>query len=165
MSTVPILTSALSYSSFKKSGKSGMRPRRLLTRQTVLLSGVLLTAASCSFLYDLDQVQCEIPDDCAGFKDNIANTDVACIQGVCTYVSRNTTSSGGSTGNPTSTSTTGTAGAGGLPGCQTNDECIEENYDNPAICRDGECIPLNTDTCPIVLGAGSNNENVRSPKE
>src|SRR6187399_1833219 len=165
MSTVPILTSALSYSSFKKSGKSGMRPRRLLTRQTVLLSGVLLTAASCSFLYDLDQVQCEIIDDCAGFQGD-SKQDVACIQGVCTYVSLTTgTSSGGSTGNPTNTSTTGTAGAAGAPGCQTNDECIEENLDNPAICRDGECIPLNTDTCPIVLGAGSNNENVRSPKE
>src|SRR5688572_9901720 len=100
MKGVPILMSALSYSSFKKSGKSGMRPRRLLTRQAVLLSGVVLTAASCSVIFDLDQVQCEVHEDCAGFDED---DDVACIEGICTIPG---TGGVGNTSNTTSPSTT-----------------------------------------------------------
>jgi len=134
-----------------------MRPRRLMTRQTLLLTGMLLTAASCSFLYDLDQVQCEVRDDCTGYPDS---ADVACIEGTCTILNNNTTST---TTSPT-TSTTGAAGGGGAPGCQDNDECIEEKY-GPAICRDGECIALATDECPVVLGTGEDFKNLKSPKE
>lgn len=135
-----------------------MRTRRLITRQGVALSGVMLTAASCSFIYDFDEVQCEIPEDCAGFVDN-ATQDVHCIQGICQYEYLNPTTTG------PSTSTTGSAGAGGQPECTENDDCIEKNFGNPAICRDDKCIPLDTDQCPVVLGAGDNNENVKAPKQ
>lgn len=138
-----------------------MRSRRLLTRQAVLVSGMLLTAGACSFLYDLDTVQCQVPDDCAGYDQPNAEKEVACIEGTCTYVYLTTS---------TSTSTTGTAGGGGdggAPGCQTNDECIEEKF-GPAICRDGDCIALASDECPIVLGTANEDDefaNLRSPKQ
>lgn len=138
-----------------------MRRRRLLTKETVLFSGVLLTAASCSFLFDTDQVQCQVREDCAGFKPVEGVKTVECIENVCQYVNLTT-----STTNPnTSSSTTGSAGAGGQPECTENDECIEKNFSNPAICRNEKCIPLDTDQCPVVLGAGDGNENVKSPKE
>ncbi|HEY6724285.1 MAG TPA: hypothetical protein VI197_09640 [Polyangiaceae bacterium] len=135
-----------------------MRLRRLVTKEAVLLSGVLLTAASCSFIFDTDQIQCEIPDDCAGFIDD-ATKDVACVEGICEYVYLNPT-----TASP-NTSTTGSAGAGGQPECTENQDCFPTNFGNPAICRDEKCIPLDTDQCPVILGAGPGNENVKSPKE
>ena len=129
-----------------------MRSRRFV-KEAVLFSGVLLTVASCSFLYDLDQVQCEEALDCAGFE-NTAQQRVECIQNICTYVQLTT-----------GTSTTGSAGAGGQPECTENDECFQMNFGNPAICRDEKCIPLDNDACPVVLGAGDNNDNLKDPKE
>ncbi len=146
---------------------------------------LLLGAASCSLIYDLDQVQCELPEDCAGFVGETGVREVKCVEGVCAYEYVDTTSSGGtggtgggSGGNPTSTSsntggsgggstmstssTGGSAGAGGEPGCVENDQCME--LGNPAICRDGECIDLYSDDCPIVLGRGNNNDNLKSPR-
>lgn len=146
-----------------------MRRRRLLTRQAVALSGVLLTAASCSFLYDLDQVQCEVKEDCAGFVDNPGVREVSCLEGVCTFVDLGAGGTGNTTApNTTSpsttspTSTTGTAGSGGEPECTENDDCIAE-LGNPAICRNEECVDLFSDECPLVLGAGDNYEYLKSP--
>src|SRR5690606_13123552 len=153
-------------------GTPGMRRRRLLTRQAIALSGVLLTAASCSFLYDLDQVQCEIEEDCAGFKEVKGQTQVSCVEGVCAVIdlgaggTGNTTApstTSPSTTSPSTSSTTGTAGAGGAPECLKNDDCIAE-LGNPAICRDEECIDLYSEECPIVLGTGNGNEYLKSPK-
>src|SRR5690606_29227280 len=76
------------------------------------------------------------------------------------------TSSGGSdsggtdSGGSTSTSTNGTAGA---PGCSDNEECIEEKFGEPAICREGECVELLTSECPAVLGEGSGLANLKQP--
>lgn len=156
-----------------------MRLRRWLTPEMVLLSGVLLCAASCSVIFDTDQVQCEVREDCAGFKDITGVQTAKCVQGVCAYeyATTSTGGTGGTGGNPTSTtspgtsnnttsnnSTTGSAGAGGVPECVLNDDCIDE-LDNPSICRDGECIDLHSTECPVVLGAGTDNENLRSPRE
>jgi len=135
-----------------------MRSRRLLSRQAVLVSGMLLTAGACSFLYDLDKVQCQVPLDCAGFDAATAEKEVACVEGTCTYVYHNTSTTG----------TAGGGGEGGAPGCQTNDECIQEKF-GPAVCgKDGECIALTHDECPIVLGAATIDDefgNLRSPRE
>jgi hypothetical protein len=164
-----------------------MRPGRRLTREMVLFGAVLLGAASCSVLYDLDQVQCEIPDDCAGFVRESGVREVKCVEGVCAYEYLTTSSSGGAGGTgggsggsstnttspstsgsgggtPSSTSSTGgSAGGAGAPGCIENDECIDK-LGNPAICRDEACIDLYTDECPIVLGTGNNHANLKSPR-
>ncbi len=45
----------------------------------------------------------------------------------------------------------GDAGAGGGPECETNGDCIDSHLNEPYLCRDGACIPVTTDACPLVL--------------
>jgi hypothetical protein len=61
------------------------------------------------------------------------------------------TSGGGSGG--TGGSSGSDAGAGGAvpPECETNAQCIDDHVDQPYICRDGTCVALSNDNCPIVL--------------
>jgi hypothetical protein len=51
-----------------------------------------------------------------------------------------------------SVGTGGTAGTGGTPPeCTTNKQCIEANLDLPYICRNGKCVELITDDCPVIV--------------
>src|SRR5690606_10131001 len=59
---------------------------------------------------------------------------------------------------------TGGLGGSGEPECETNGECIDQNFGSPYICRDERCIPLTVPgECPVVLGAGQDLENLRKP--
>jgi hypothetical protein len=60
---------------------------------------------------------------------------------------------GGASGNGGTGGSGGSdAGAGGVPPeCETNAECIDEYVDQPYICREGTCVALSNDNCPIVL--------------
>lgn len=172
-----------------------MRKQRSLTDLGAVLL-VLGGAASCSFLYNLDQVQCEVISDCygAGFPSGTKCVDNICVApsigdgGTSSNTPTNTTgggttSTGGtgsggtsstdvggsnnggtsSTTNTSNNSTTGTAGAGGMPECSDNEDCIDQNKGNPAICRDSTCIPLADETvCPVVLGAGDDLEFLKN---
>lgn len=44
--------------------------------------------------------------------------------------------------------------ASGAGGCKSNAECVAENADEPAICRqrDHACVPLTTPKCPLAYG-------------
>jgi hypothetical protein len=64
----------------------------------------------------------------------------------------NTGGKGGSAGKGGNGGTGGgEGGTGAMPECSTNAECIEAHFDEPWICRDGSCVSLITDDCPIVL--------------
>jgi hypothetical protein len=54
------------------------------------------------------------------------------------------------------------AGDGGATNgqCTSHAQCVKDNYEQPHICRDGECISLYSKECPVVLQA----ENLSVPE-
>ncbi len=175
-----------------------MRRKRWLTDLGASALLFLGGAVSCSVLYDFDKVQCEVPEDCAGFDHG-----TRCEAGICVPPSALTTSSGGNggsggnsggsggsggnsggsggsggstggsnssggsgntaSGGTSNTTSNSSGGSAGAPGCSDNAECIDELNGNPAICRDGECIDLLNDECPLVVGAGDNLKYLKKP--
>jgi len=124
------------------------------TAQTLRLALPLLLGVvgltNCSLLYDLSVSQCQTTNDCrargAGFEGSV------CAASLCITDPDGTDQDSGAGGN---------AGGPGVE-CTTNGECIDANFGNPYVCRDGSCLALTTpDQCPIVLGAGQDNENLR----
>ncbi len=119
------------------------------------LLGVL--SASCSLLQDLDTAQCATTADCIARGARFEGT--VCEASLCV-----TPLSGGDGGTGGANSSGGEAGAGSKGECETNGECIDRNFGSPYICRDEKCVPLTIpEQCPIVLGAGQDNENLRKP--
>lgn len=131
----------------------------------VLLIAVLVVswgaASGCSVFYrgvELDQ--CESSQDCQLLGSEFQGT--VCEASLC--VTPSTSSSGGAP------STGGADAAGGMPGgsspvdeCSSNGECIDAHFGSPYLCREGSCLALTTpEECPIVIGAGQNNENLRA---
>lgn len=45
----------------------------------------------------------------------------------------------------------GEGGMGAVPECTTNAECIDAHVGEPWLCRDGTCLQLVTDDCPLLL--------------
>lgn len=110
-----------------------------------LLGGMAAFAGSvtgCSLLYELDADQCSVDADCRKFGAELP----LCQAGVCVAAPNG---SGGSSGAGGSTSTAE---------CTRNDECIDAHFGQPYVCREGACIDLTTDECPLVVGA----ENLRA---
>jgi hypothetical protein len=75
-------------------------------------------------------------------------------------------SSGGGSGG-TGGSSGSDAGAGGAvpPECETNAQCIDEHVDQPYICREGTCVALSNDNCPIVLPSETNLDLLRESEK
>ena len=61
----------------------------------------------------------------------------------------------------TTTTSTGGGGGGEAPtGCETNQECIDENAGLPSVCRAGDCIPILSEDCTQVINEeGISGEN------
>ncbi|MEO8182004.1 MAG: hypothetical protein ABI895_24485 [Deltaproteobacteria bacterium] len=124
--------------------------------------------AGCSLLYDLSTDQCAESTDCARFgagytcSANVcqAPTDVVGGAGTGGSAGSGGSQTGGSAGMDQAGSS-GSAGAGVTPGCSNNGQCIDENGDQPFVCRAGECIDLRTDACPFVIG--KENLRVKNP--
>lgn len=112
---------------------------------------------ACSLLYDLSPIQCESTPDCQSRGGEFAHS--TCKMGVCVSPepSSGGSSSGGSSGDD------GEGGEGGAPPeCTTNAECIQKAFESASLCRSGHCVRLTTGTdCPLVLGTGTNNENLK----
>lgn len=117
-----------------------VHPTTSLTRLTflVLLS---LFSGGCSFIYNLDADQCKVDSDCRALGGKFAK--LVCERGVCVQ--------------PDDPSPEPGDGGGG---CTSNAQCIAENLDRPFICRDGECIDITSDACPVVLQP----ENLKVPE-
>jgi hypothetical protein len=120
---------------------------------STLLRGLFVVAAmlggsACSFIYNLDADQCKADRDCKQLGSKFAN--FVCEQGVCVEPPDEP---------PPTDEGDGGVDAGPV-GCTSNAECIEENFDRPFICRNGECIDLYSDECPVVLQA----ENLKVPE-
>jgi len=108
-----------------------------------------LSLAGCSLLYDVSGVQCSQTSDCEAKGGPFVGT--VCQQALCV------------------TPDTGTGGTAGGPGdgdCTSHAECIDSGlFYGPAACIEGECIQLDTDKCPIVLGLGDEDyKNLRRPE-
>lgn len=111
--------------------------------------GSLLVAAlcGCSLLSDFSAVQCESTAECLAKGNAFAGTE--CVENACI-----TPSVGGD------------GGAGPVGECETNTECIEKNFNQPFLCREGECVSLKAgNDCPVVLGTGDGNAYLRSQPE
>lgn len=135
---------------------------RLLSKSRLLTfwSLCMVSAIGCSLLYDLDGAQCSETADCLARGAAFENTQ--CIDSIC--VSPTSTGgsdgSGGSSGSGANTS----GGASGAPGCTTHMECVEREFGSPYLCRNGSCQSLTlAGECPVVLGLGVDNENLRKP--
>jgi hypothetical protein len=114
---------------------------------------VCVATQGCSFLFDIDTDQCRIDGDC----QRIGLTQATCEAGICvTEAPSDTGGQGGVGGDEPSVG--GEAGAGGAdtaPECVDNAECIDSHFGQPYICREGKCIDLTTEECPLVVGTGN----------
>ncbi|MFZ5896498.1 MAG: hypothetical protein ACOY0T_35920 [Myxococcota bacterium] len=134
-----------------------------------------LAVGGCSFFYDLNTTQCEVDGDCAAFGPQFVNTQ--CINRVCVpkqgmggmtgsggmpnvtggvgggsseggAMSQGGTDVGGTAG------TAGMSGGGGMenpPECTTNGDCIDAHLEQPYLCREGKCLAVTNDDCPVLL--------------
>ncbi len=125
-----------------------MNRRAHLEKASRLLPFVALLLGACSLLStDLEATQCETTSDCRARGTAFAGT--TCQASLCV-------SSG--------MASDGAAGASSGSECEGNGECIDKNFGNPYICRQGECVSLTVPgECPIVLGAGENSTYLRKP--
>ncbi len=127
-------------------------------RLWLVLAG--LFGVGCSFLSDFSVDQCQTDADCeklgSAFEGTVCDANL-CVTPESGDGDGDGDGSGGSIG-----------GQGGAPltaECETNSDCIDDNFGSPFICRDGECIALTIPgECPIVLGAGQDSENLRKPE-
>lgn len=120
---------------------------------STLLRGLFVVAAvfgnsACSFIYNLDADQCKADGDCKRVLGSKFSKYV-CEQGVCVAPPDEPAPTDGDGGVDT-----------GPVGCTSNAQCIADHLDRPFICRDGECIDLYSDECPVVLQA----ENLKVPE-
>ncbi len=121
--------------------------RKLLS--ATLLTLAILANAACSFIYNLDANQCQADSDCKALGGKFAK--LVCEQGVCVEPADD----------PAPTDPTEDGGVDAGPtGCTSNAECIADNFDRPFICREGKCIDLYSDECPVVLQP----ENLKVPE-
>lgn len=119
------------------------------------LSALGLSALGCSLLQEFGADQCTNTEDCLALGNEFAGT--ICESNICV------TSTGGDGGTGGGTDG-GTGGGPEAPECVTNKDCIDSHVGSPYICRDGSCLSLVTSPeCPIVLGAGQDNENLEKP--
>lgn len=128
---------------------------RLLSRgrPLALWSTLGLAALGCSLLYDLESGQCTTDADCANKGPLFADTE--CVASLCV----SPTATGGSGGG----GGMGDAGSDGAD-CVEHMDCVNEYFGERYICRAGSCVPLTLSTeCPVVLGLGKDNENLKKP--
>jgi hypothetical protein len=121
---------------------SSTRRRAITFLLTCAVPSAALIAGGCSVLYNLDADQCQVDADCEKLGDDFAGR--TCIAGLCSLAP---------------------------PECTQSAECIERYDNSPALCRDGHCLRLTSEStgsspqCPLVLGAGENYENLdRDPQ-
>jgi hypothetical protein len=55
----------------------------------------------------------------------------------------------------------GEGGTAGTPECSTNADCIDANFGDPWMCRDGSCVALTTEDCPLVLPVETSIDDLR----
>jgi hypothetical protein len=104
--------------------------RRLVPTIAALVS-LLTLGGGCSFLYDLNTNQCQSTSDCKALGGDFKG--LVCVDHLCVQ--------------PTEDPDDG----GATDKCTSHSQCIEDNLDQPFICRDGECIGLYSRECPVVL--------------
>ncbi len=112
-----------------------------------LLLASLSFGSGCSFLYDLNTDQCQRTSDCKALGGDFRG--LVCVDHLCVE--------------PTDTTDDPMADAGADASdgkCHSHAQCIDDNLDQPHICRDGTCIPLYSKECPVVLQP----ENLRVPE-
>lgn len=98
---------------------------------TTLLGGVIVLG--CSVLYDLSPDQCAADSECTGRFGK----GYECKAGLCKA-------------SKSSSDDSVEIDAGG--GCTSHAQCIEEYGDlDPRACIEGECVPLKTEGCPLLL--------------
>lgn len=116
---------------------------RVLASTVVMFGWVVLSG--CSFLYDLNTDQCQRTSDCRALGGDFKG--LVCVDHLCVE--------------PSDTTNETSDDAGVDDGkCKSHAQCIDENLDQPHICRDGECISLYSKECPVVLQP----ENLRVPE-
>lgn len=98
--------------------------------------------SACSFIYNLDSNQCTVDSDCREVLGSKYSKYV-CERGVCVAPQVKPVPSEEPSDEPDA----------GPVGCTSHAQCIAEHFDRPFICRDGECIDLYSDECPVVLQA------------
>jgi hypothetical protein len=110
----------------------------------------LIPSSGCSLLYDLSTTQCKVTEDCQSRGGQFATA--TCDSGICVTPS----ASGGQNGSG------GGGGEGGAPAeCTSNEQCFDKSLGSPALCRAGKCVELLKGVdCPLVIGAGADNENL-----
>lgn len=134
--------------SFAQAQSSASRSRSTIGTllQSVLGVALVYGSSACSFIYDLSADQCKSDRDCKGFG---GRSDLVCVQALCVEPQDE----------PTDEEEDAGVDAGPV-GCTSHAQCIEENLDRPHICRDGECIDLYSEECPVVLQP----ENLKVPE-
>ncbi len=129
---------------------------RDLSAVVSLAALTLLAAPACSALFDLSADQCRVDGDCAERGEAFS-----CRVGVCVANADADGGEGGSAGSASNEA--GQASQAGSPTgdgeCTTNGQCIDRNFGQPYVCKDGQCVGLATDECPLVIGA----QNLRAP--
>jgi hypothetical protein len=127
------------------------RLRRDLASAAFVLAGSLFTPG-CSVLFNLDTDQCSQTSDCEKL-----GAGLVCDAGVCVDEQATTGGAGGHSGENSGARPSEGGGDGGEANpnaeCETNAECIDEHFGQPFVCRQGRCIGLVTDDCPLVIGA------------
>ncbi|NLE85690.1 MAG: ABC transporter substrate-binding protein [Myxococcales bacterium] len=129
---------------------------RWFSRGRLLAPGstIGLVALGCSLLYELDSAQCSTNADCESKGPSFAGTE--CVASLCVTPAATGGSSGGSGGS-------GEAGSRGAE-CVEHMDCVNARHGNPHLCREGSCVPLTlARECPLVLGLGKDNENLKRP--
>ena len=136
--------------------RSGLVGLRLLSRGRLLASWstVALVVLGCSLLYELDSAQCATDSDCESKGPSFAGTE--CVASLCVTPAATGGSTGGGGG-------AGDAGAGDAE-CVEHMDCVNARHGNPHLCRQGSCVSLTLPKeCPVVLGLGKDNENLKRP--
>jgi hypothetical protein len=124
------------------------RQPRSLAKTAWIAAIVTASSLACSVLYDLSAEQCQTDGDCARFENRV------CEAGVCVPDETGEAGSG-----PTGQGGESNGGAGpAAPECEDNAQCIDEHFGQPYLCLKGECVPLATEECPVVVGV----DNLRS---
>lgn len=118
-------------------------------------------ASGCSVFYrgvELDQ--CDSDQDCELRGGEFQGT--ICQSSLCVTLSASGGSDAGSGGVDGSGGMLGGSGPGDE--CASHGDCIDAHFGSPYLCREGSCVALTTpDECPIVIGAGQDNKNLRVP--
>jgi len=154
--------------------------RRSLTGVVLVGTLGVAFSGGCSMLYDLNTTQCEVTADCdsLGFQNTTCVNRVCVAEdgsggtggkgGTAGSGGAGAGATGGNAGADGGTTLGGASGKGGsggiggttgggsggtgaAPECETNDNCITAHLDQPYLCKNGACVQVTTEDCPILI--------------